>query len=127
MQEPTASVQRTPLLSAGFSTVHVNDGFDEDISIMGNRVVWSAAGIVRRRFTLESPSIRVLQASLPQAILPLCSASDKEAGLSHYIEKWASHRQEYVSGCCKTLSSCAAEGGNGSIESHEARRGTVVI
>ena len=65
MQEPAAAAQRSPLLSVGLSTVHGNDDFDEDISIVGNRVVWSAAGIVRRRFTLESPATSVLQARLP--------------------------------------------------------------
>ena len=74
MQESDAAAQRSPLLPGGSSTVHGNDDFDEDISIVGNRVVWSAAGIVRRRFTLESPATSVLQACLPQAVLPACSA-----------------------------------------------------
>ena len=74
MQEPADAAQRSPLLSAVFSTVHGDDDFDEDISVVGNRVVWSAAGIVRRRFTLESPATSVLQARLPQAVPPACSA-----------------------------------------------------
>ena len=65
MQEPAAALQRSRLLSVGFSTVHGDDDLDEDISVVGNRVVWSAAGIVRRRFTLESPATSVLQARLP--------------------------------------------------------------
>lgn len=45
--------------------MHGEDAFDEEVSTASNRVIWSAAGIVRRRFTLESPAISVLQARLP--------------------------------------------------------------
>ena len=34
--------------------------------MLGNRVLWSAAGVVRRRFTLECPATRVLQARTPE-------------------------------------------------------------
>jgi len=63
MQEPSLADQGPTLLSGGSSAVQGDEIFDEEISIVGNRVIWSAAGIVRRRFTLQCPATRVLQAS----------------------------------------------------------------
>ena len=52
------------MLSGGISTVQGEDAFDEEICMLGNRVLWSAAGIVRRRFTLECPATKVLQVGI---------------------------------------------------------------
>ena len=112
MQEPAAGAQRSSLLSGGFSNVHGDDDFDEDISVVGNRVVWSAAGIVRRRFTLESPDTSVLQACLPYAVLPPSSAFDVDTRLSCHMKRRASQKQTYISVCRKDLSGRAADMGN---------------
>lgn len=54
------------MLCGGYSTVHGDDAYDEEISTLGNRVLWSAASVVRRRFTLECPATKVLQARTPE-------------------------------------------------------------
>ncbi|BDA45310.1 probable anaphase-promoting complex subunit 1 at N-terminal half [Coccomyxa sp. Obi] len=61
LDEPFSEPQR--LHFGGRSSVLGNDSFDEEICWRGNRVVWSAGRIVRRRFTLESPVLQVAWAT----------------------------------------------------------------
>ncbi|CAL8471094.1 g10636 [Coccomyxa elongata] len=65
LDEPSNEPQR--LLFGGRSSVLGSDAFDEEICWRDNRVVWSAARVVRRRFTLDSPVLQVAWATFPNS------------------------------------------------------------
>ncbi|CAL5228695.1 g11872 [Coccomyxa viridis] len=45
-EEPSLADEGSHMLCGGYSTVNGDEAYDEEISTLGNRVLWSAAGIV---------------------------------------------------------------------------------